>query len=82
MKRITHFIMLSCRRATELIEKKSMVRLSATEKLQLRLHKSICDACTNYEKQSKKIDTLLQSDTSETVISNPSLKERLHQQLP
>ena len=47
-----HILFLSCLKATELIEKKLHFKLSFTEKLQLRMHKSMCDACTMYEKQS------------------------------
>ena len=47
-----HILFLSCLKATELIEKKLHFKLSITEKLQLRMHKSMCDACTMYEKQS------------------------------
>lgn len=43
---------LSCLKATELIEKKLHFKLSYKEKLQLKLHKMMCDACTNYEKQN------------------------------
>ncbi len=47
-----HILFLSCLKATELIEKKFRFRLSFREKLQLKMHKSMCDACTRYEKQS------------------------------
>lgn len=43
---------LSCLKATELIEKKIHFSLSAKERLQLKMHKMMCDACTSYEKQS------------------------------
>ena len=52
--------MLPCKKVTELIEKRSFVRLSNKEKIQLHLHKSMCDACTAYQKRSKKIDELLE----------------------
>lgn len=52
VKQIMHFLFLSCLKATELIEKKIHFRLSVFEKLQLKMHKSMCDACTSYEKQS------------------------------
>ncbi len=42
---------LSCLKATELIEKKIQFELTFSEKLRLRVHKSMCSACTNYEKQ-------------------------------
>jgi hypothetical protein len=52
MKKIMHILFLSCLRATELIEKKLHFKLSVKEKLQLRTHKMMCKACSNYEKQS------------------------------
>ena len=51
-KKIMHFLFLSCLKATELIEKKFHFKLSYTEKIQLELHKMMCDACKTYEKQS------------------------------
>ncbi len=47
-----HILFLSCLKATELIEKKIRFKLSIDEKLQLKMHKSMCDACTRYEKHS------------------------------
>ncbi len=52
MKKIMHVLFLSCLKATELIEKKMHFKLSFSEKLQLKIHKSMCDACRNYEKQN------------------------------
>ena len=53
MKKIMHFLFLSCLKATELIEKKFNFKLSLKEKIQLKMHKMMCDACTNFEKQSE-----------------------------
>ncbi len=52
MKKLMHILFLSCIKATELIEKRFHFGLSGKEKLQLKVHKMMCDACTNYEKQS------------------------------
>ena len=52
MKKLMHRLFLSCLKATELIEKKLHFRLSGKEKLQLKMHKMMCDACSSYEKQS------------------------------
>ena len=52
MKRIMNILFLSCLKASALIEKKLHVRLTLQERLQLRMHKMMCDACTRYEKQS------------------------------
>jgi hypothetical protein len=59
MKKIMHILFLSCIKATELIEKKLHFKLSFAEKIQLKLHKMMCDACTKYEKQSDVIDKAL-----------------------
>ncbi len=75
--------MLSCKKATALMEKRSLIKLSFIEKVQLGLHKNMCDACTAYEKQSKKIDELLfkhihNTNIENTVdIKNESLKEKI-----
>jgi len=56
MKKVMHILFLSCLKATELIEKKLHFKLLFKEKLQLKIHKMMCDACTNYEKQSLLIE--------------------------
>ena len=52
MKKLMNILLLSCLKATELIEKKLHFKLSFTENLQLSMHKMVCDACSNYEKQN------------------------------
>ena len=47
---------LSCLKATELIEKKLLFKLSLSEKIRLKMHKMMCDACTLYEKQTNILD--------------------------
>lgn len=59
MKKIMNFLMLSCRKATELVEKKLDNKLNIIEKMQLYLHTRMCGACRLYEKQSKFIDEVL-----------------------
>ncbi|MCK9411515.1 MAG: hypothetical protein M0Q53_04385 [Prolixibacteraceae bacterium] len=56
MKKLMHILLLSCLKATELIEKRFYFKLSFKERLQLKLHKTMCDACTNYEKHSRIIE--------------------------
>lgn len=56
MKKIMHFLFLSCVKATELMEKKFHFKLSYSERIQLELHKMMCDACKRYEKQSEIIE--------------------------
>jgi UDP-2,3-diacylglucosamine pyrophosphatase LpxH len=85
MIKIMHLFMLSCKKATELIEKKSVLSLSLKEKIQLYMHKSMCDACTAYEKQSEKIDELIHNhihSEHREVIHNNELKEKIISKLP
>lgn len=75
--------MLSCKKATELIEKKSLVGLSWKENVRLRMHTTMCDGCTAYQKQSLLIDKLLQhhiiDDSSTTIpqVENNALTGRI-----
>ena len=47
------------------------------------MHKSMCDACTAYEKQSRKIDELLHkhihdvSIDNTAILTNETLKEKI-----
>lgn len=52
-------IMLSCKEATENIEKKSEKKQSPTERMQLFMHTSFCNACSTYQKQSRQLDKAL-----------------------
>jgi len=61
MKKIMHALFLSCLKATELIEKKFHFKLSFKEKLQLKIHKMMCDACSMYEKQSAVLEKGMES---------------------
>jgi len=65
-KTIIHIIILSCRKATQLIEKKLHTRLSRRERVQLKWHNSICDICPLYEKQVIIIDKVLRDDLAKT----------------
>ena len=75
--------MLSCKRATELIEKKSILGLSWKEDVQLKMHTKMCDACSHYQKQSKEIDTLLEKyihnedESKMPQLENKQLKENI-----
>ena len=88
MKKIMNWLVLSCKKATTLIEKKLLVKLSFKEEVQLKLHKSMCSACTAYEKQSKKIDEIFHKqiigDGKEIpgIIQNEDLKKKIISTLP
>lgn len=83
MTKLMKEMMLSCHKATELIEKKIQFGLSFHEKMSLFFHKSMCDACNIYEKQSKWIDKLvfknnfLKNDKEISLKENNELKKRI-----
>ncbi len=52
-------LMISCLKATELVEKNSLFGLSLIELFELRIHNYICKGCKLYETQSKYIDEML-----------------------
>ena len=51
--------MLSCVKATQLMELRELCPLSLMEKIQLQMHVSMCSGCRNYMKQTKLINELL-----------------------
>ena len=63
MKPFNDILLISCLRATELIEKKFHLNLSFGDRLRLSVHKMMCSACSSYEKQSSIIDKLLALET-------------------
>ena len=75
-----NILILSCLKATELIEKKLHFKLSFKEKLQLKVHKMMCDACRMYEKQStlleKGIEQQQKAEMEEMDIEK--LKKEIH----
>jgi len=52
-------LMLSCLKATELMERKQLRPLSFMENMQLHLHTTVCSGCRNYLKQTALINKLL-----------------------
>ncbi len=83
MKKLMKLIMLSCKNASELIAKKSVVNLSLKETIQLHIHTSMCDVCKIYQKQSKIVDELLfkyihtADETSVPQVINNDLKQKI-----
>lgn len=74
MMRLMNILMLSCRKATELMEKKLHTPLGPPEKFQLFLHKQMCDGCRLYEKQSRFIHVLFKNKGKSTNGANGQKK--------
>jgi len=83
MRSIKHFFLISCLKATELIEKKFYFKLSFSERLQLKVHKSMCKACALYGKQSAFIEKGIswQIKKEDLKVDIEALKTRIHQML-
>lgn len=79
--------MISCQKATELIEKRNFSELTVYEKLKLVFHKSMCSACTRYEKQSRLLDKMLKDTIQKKAVeeaapgSQEELKKRIISQI-
>ncbi len=58
-KRIIHFFVLSCEKATLLMEKELQGSLSLLERMQLMIHLSICQDCTSYRLKSHFLDSCI-----------------------
>jgi hypothetical protein len=84
-KRIMNFLMLSCRTASSLVDKKHLFGLSMREHLMLGMHTSMCEFCTAYKKQSALIDALLYDIHGDNIhlpiIGNDQLKKRIASEL-
>lgn len=78
-----NILMLSCKKASELIDKKSVVNLSMKENVMLHMHTAMCDGCKAYQKQSKILDGLLKQhlhkadETQIPQIINNELKQQI-----
>ena len=60
MKKMMNIIVLSCKKATELIEKRLVTKLTSVEKIQLKMHTAVCNQCATYEDQSAIIEKSLE----------------------
>ncbi len=56
---IMNAMLLSCVKATELMEMKENVPLGLLKTMQLHMHTAMCSGCRNYMKQTKLINQLL-----------------------
>lgn len=70
MKKLMNFLMLSCQKATFLIEKGHGRPLGYLERMQLNMHLKMCKHCTNYLKQSLLIENVLNSGRVKNVQVN------------
>jgi len=72
-------LMITCKKATEMIERNNSNDLSMSELMKLKFHLILCKACKFYEKQSRLIDTFLKKHllNTEKPIDSKKLKHRI-----
>ena len=85
MKRLMNFLFLSCKKSSELIEKRSAFGLSFYEQIRLLIHIGMCSGCTAYQKQSLSLDNTFkqinQSCDSQLENSEPDSSEDLKRKI-
>jgi hypothetical protein len=74
---IMNATMLSCVKATELMEMKEHVPLGLLKTLQLHMHSAMCSGCRNYMKQSLLIDELIEKKFNAIAVENTEELEAL-----
>ena len=83
MKTLINYLMLTCQKASALIEKRNLFALTRKEKVMLRIHTAVCKSCMSYQKQSKIIDHALNNHFHSInvgvnmIIENKELKEKI-----
>ena len=71
----------SCKKTTELIDKKFIATLTLKERIQLFFHKSMCKTCTSYEHQSKVIDSAVSNLLHDNSEINAELPQERKQKI-
>jgi hypothetical protein len=78
-------IIYNCKRATFLIEKKLIDRLTLRETIELRIHLVGCSICRVFDKQSRMINTMVQhffhSSNDPDVHLDDSFKQELQHRI-
>lgn len=78
-KDFIHIFVLSCTKATYLIEKQLHTKLSFIEQIQLRIHLSMCSYCSNYSKKAELLDKLtkdiVQENDVKTIFSSSEIEK-------
>ena len=64
-KDFIHIFVLSCTKATYLIEKQLHIKLNIIERFQLYIHLSLCSYCSDYNKKAELLDKLTKASINE-----------------
>ncbi len=78
-------LLLSCKEASELIDRQDEHAFSMGDKIRLRAHLLACGLCRRYDRQSAKLDQLLHSRAKGLKLdpeSTQNFKSKLKQEIP
>lgn len=85
MNLLNRFLFLSCKEATEAVEKQNVTGLSILEKVRLQKHLAVCHACNMYASFSIKADIIIKELVKLESTSNQhrttSLEEKVLQKI-
>ena len=74
-------IAYNCHKATLLIEKKQLARLTLREKMELKIHLAGCSVCKLFERQSILINKQMKNLFQSSLQKNHALDERYKKEL-
>lgn len=77
IQELMNSLMLSCRKATALMEKQTDGLLSRHQKVQLYMHTHLCQGCRLYQRQSRLLDEMVKMDLKQTIEASPLTQYRL-----
>lgn len=73
--------MLSCRKATGLIVRKSETNLNLLQRIQLFFHLRACEACRAFESQSETIDQMVKKQRDKPPSLSASEKKKIKEKV-
>jgi len=71
-------LLLSCRKATYLMERRTMEALGTLDRMQLWMHVRVCAVCQVYAKQNAQIEELLEMrERTDATVDTTLLEQRI-----
>ncbi len=74
---LLHTLLLSCDKVSELMDRRKAGVDSPTVRFQLWMHRGICAGCRAYEKQSAKLDELMERRHYTGSLDGHAMEERI-----
>lgn len=72
---------MSCQKASYIIEKRNVSKITRLEKFQLKFHLAICKLCKKYENDSRIVGKILRALDKQTHKLSPAQKEEIKAKL-